>query len=452
MTGAYREKGQVLLLCVLTDLALVWAALHLATLTRVNSLHYLDYALLQRDRAIVLLVFAAALLFLDTYRTERLTDRFDSVYYTWAALLVALLSVLFLTILAPRDLRVMSRREILLGSAFSFVLLGMWRAIAASIVARVPSYYLKFCVIGPPDEAARIADAINRARWIHGEACCRTPDALGDATPGNSQPKSLAEDAILVPDHTDRDALSNLTDLCTSRFRRTFLYPGLHEVLMFEHRRLVSVAGIPLLQLRGPGSATNYVRVKRLMDITAALAGLLLSLPLSIAAAIAVKLTSPGGIFFTQERLGKDGKPFFIYKFRTMTAAKQEYDDMGRPVPTSQGDARVTRVGRFLRKHRIDEIPQLFNVLIGDMSLVGPRPLWKDFFDQITLEEQVLVERRLMVRPGVTSLSHVLGAYDSEHRDRLRYDALYINNLSLATDLRVLFATVRIVLSGRGAL
>jgi lipopolysaccharide/colanic/teichoic acid biosynthesis glycosyltransferase len=168
-----------------------------------------------------------------------------------------------------------------------------------------------------------------------------------------------------------------------------------------------------------------------------------------VAAAAAIKLSSPGPIFYTQQRLSKGGRPFTIYKFRSMYDGAPLLDESGH-VLAQKDDPRITPVGRLLRKHRIDEIPQLYSVLMGDMSLVGPRPVWKEYYDQqrTTLP---LFDRRLVVRPGLTSLSHVLGGYSSTPEDRLRYDLVYINTLSMDVDLRVLLSTVRIVLSGKGA-
>jgi lipopolysaccharide/colanic/teichoic acid biosynthesis glycosyltransferase len=107
-------------------------------------------------------------------------------------------------------------------------------------------------------------------------------------------------------------------------------------------------------------------------------------------------------------------------------------------------------VGRFIRKHRIDELPQLYSVLKGDMSLIGPRPAWREFYT-VNGERMPLLDLRLAVRPGLTCLSHVLGSYESEPADRLMYDLLYISTLSLITDLRIMVGTVRIVISGKGA-
>jgi lipopolysaccharide/colanic/teichoic acid biosynthesis glycosyltransferase len=138
-----------------------------------------------------------------------------------------------------------------------------------------------------------------------------------------------------------------------------------------------------------------------------------------------------------------------MYKFRSMLAGKELKDEAGH-VLAREDDPRITPVGRIIRRHRIDEIPQLFNVLKGDMSLIGPRPAWREFYE-INGQRIPLMEQRLAVRPGLTCLSHVLGSYSSEPEDRLTYDLLYLSTFSFITDLRILVGTIRIVLSGKGA-
>jgi len=192
-----------------------------------------------------------------------------------------------------------------------------------------------------------------------------------------------------------------------------------------------------------------YLTVKRGMDIAVAATGLFLALPLCIIVGIAIAVTSPGGILYSQERIGMGHRPFRIYKFRSMRADLELKDDTGH-VLAQENDPRITPVGHFIRKHRIDEIPQLFNVLKGDMSLIGPRPAWSEYYDT-NRADLPMIDRRLMVRPGLTSLSHTLGGYDSDPADRLRFDLVYISTLSFFTDMRILAATIRIVLSGKGS-
>ncbi len=187
--------------------------------------------------------------------------------------------------------------------------------------------------------------------------------------------------------------------------------------------------------------------MKRSVDILTASAGHLMTSPICIATALAVKFSSPGPIFYSQERMGLNGKHFNLYKFRSMvTDAEQQTG----PVWARVNDDRVTPVGRFIRKHRVDEIPQLLNVLKGDMSLIGPRPERPHFHEEFCAKWP-LFARRLAIRPGVTSLSHVLGSYDSDPEDRLRYDLMYISSFSPVVDMKILVATVRVVLGAKGA-
>jgi sugar transferase (PEP-CTERM system associated) len=188
---------------------------------------------------------------------------------------------------------------------------------------------------------------------------------------------------------------------------------------------------------------------KRLLDIVAASIGLILGLPLMVLVALAVRLDSPGPILFRQERIGRSHKPFTIAKFRSM----RDDAEKDGPVWATQGDVRVTRVGRFIRNTRLDELPQLWNVLIGDMSLVGPRPEREMFVRQL-LETSPYYGQRLVVRPGLTGWAQIKAPYASsfeESIEKLKYDLYYIKNMSLFLDISILLSTARIVLLGRGA-
>ena len=188
---------------------------------------------------------------------------------------------------------------------------------------------------------------------------------------------------------------------------------------------------------------------KRLLDIAAASVGLILALPFMMLVAAAVKLDSPGPVFFSQERMGRGRRPFRVYKFRSMrTDAEKD-----GPRWAQQEDPRVTRVGRFIRTTRLDELPQLWNVLIGDMSLVGPRPERELFVKQL-LEVSPYYSQRLVVRPGLTGWAQIKAPYASsfeESIEKLKYDLYYIKNMSLFLDISILLSTARIVLLGRGA-
>jgi sugar transferase (PEP-CTERM system associated) len=188
---------------------------------------------------------------------------------------------------------------------------------------------------------------------------------------------------------------------------------------------------------------------KRLLDVLVAAAGLIVALPLMLLVALAVRLDSPGPVFFRQERVGRGGRQFTVWKFRSMRIDAEA----GGARWAVEGDPRITRVGRFIRKTRLDELPQLWNVLVGDMSLVGPRPERQMFVDQLK-EQCPWYEQRLVVRPGLTGWAQVKAPYAStfeESIEKLKFDLYYIKNLSLFLDISILLSTARIVLLGRGA-
>lgn len=216
-----------------------------------------------------------------------------------------------------------------------------------------------------------------------------------------------------------------------------------------------------------------YRHFKRVTDLVLASLGLALTWPLWGLVALAVKLDSPGPVFFRQERLGKDGKPFRILKFRTMFNDAEKYG----PQFACHNDARITRAGRFLRKTRLDELPQLFNILKGDMSFIGPRPEREVFIREFQQPVPHLQEGRraadkqgchvlcgykeripyysyrLLVKPGITGWAQVMHTYASdlaETKEKLQYDLYYIKNMSLFLDLAILLKTIRIVLFGSG--
>ena len=204
--------------------------------------------------------------------------------------------------------------------------------------------------------------------------------------------------------------------------------------------------------LFSPGNAGSrfFLIYKRSASLISSIIGLLLSLPLLPFVVLAIKLSSPGQVLYRQSRVGRDGVVFRCYKFRTMRSDAEA--DSG-PTWAMDDDPRITRVGRFLRKTRIDEIPQLINVLRGDMSLVGPRPERPEFV--AALKEQIpYYHLRHAVRPGITGWAQVLYKYGSsveDAKEKLRYDLYYIKNSSVGLDLLIFLNTIKIVLLGRGA-
>ncbi len=194
----------------------------------------------------------------------------------------------------------------------------------------------------------------------------------------------------------------------------------------------------------------RYLRAKRVMDLTLTIAALPLVIPILVVSGIAIRVDSPGPALFIQERIGQHGRHFRVYKLRTMVANAEELKATTLDSHTvhfkTLDDPRITRVGKVLRKTSLDELPQLFNVLRGEMSLVGPRPTSLGLATYETWHE-----RRLDVPPGVTGLWQVRGRNAMTFDERVMLDLEYIDTMSLATDLKLLGATVLVVLQGKGA-
>lgn len=185
-----------------------------------------------------------------------------------------------------------------------------------------------------------------------------------------------------------------------------------------------------------------FYTLKRGFDILVCLSALAVIWPILAAIAIIIKLESKGPAIFRQQRAGKDGKPFTFYKFRTM---RIDADPFG-PSPKSREDPRLTRVGRILREYSLDELPQLVNILRGDMSVVGPRPL---YLSQVS-EWSERQRRRLLVKPGLTGLAQVSGRAQLTREDKLELDIQYVETASFLTDMRIMLATTAYILSRKG--
>lgn len=226
-----------------------------------------------------------------------------------------------------------------------------------------------------------------------------------------------------------------------------FISPDLYH-LMTSGARISNVAGEPLIDISRTEMSQSTVNIKRMSDVVISALTLILISPILLAVAIAVKLSSKGPVIYSQERIGFHKKPFRIYKFRSMTTDAET----SGPALSSLNDPRITPVGRFIRKYRLDELPQFWNVIKGDMSLVGPRPEREYYIRQIVARAPYysLIHQ---VRPGITSWGMVKFGYASDIDgmiERLRYDILYIENVSFSVDMKIIFYTFRTIITGQG--
>ena len=252
-------------------------------------------------------------------------------------------------------------------------------------------------------------------------------------------PENRMDEIAITLSLADYDRLEQIVDWCEKSGVHTKFIPD-YNSLIPSKPYTEDILGLPVINIRYvPLSNTLNWWIKRLVDFVGALAAIVLFSPVMIGAAIAIKVSSKGPIIFKQERIGLHNKPFQMYKFRSMVQQTDEEEKKGWTV---KNDPRVTKVGAFLRKTSLDELPQLFNILKGDMSLIGPRPERPQFVEQYK-EEIPRYMIKHQVRPGMTGWAQVKGYRgDSSIRKRIECDIYYIENWTLGMDIKILFMTV----------
>lgn len=255
------------------------------------------------------------------------------------------------------------------------------------------------------------------------------------------------EEVIIAIGSGDHEILELILNALEGTQTEVKIIPDIYDILSGSVR-MSSIYGAPLIEIDSRIMPTWQRSLKRTVDWAASLLALLFLAPVFLLIGIMVKFSSQGPVFYLQERIGRYGRPFKIIKFRTMI---QNAEKSG-PQLSKDDDPRITRVGKFLRKSRLDELPQFINVIKGDMALVGPRPE-REHFIELIMQKAPHYRHLQKVRPGITSWGQVKYGYAEnveEMIQRLRFDLIYIENMSIALDIKILFYTILTVLKGRG--
>ncbi len=255
------------------------------------------------------------------------------------------------------------------------------------------------------------------------------------------------EEIILAIESHEHKQIQKILEQLGSYNVSVKVIPDMYDVLLGKVK-MSSLFGEPLIQISHELMPPWQAHTKRFIDVGLSIIAIILFLPLYIFLMIGVKLSSKGPVFYSHQRIGRYGKPFNIYKFRSMYVDSEKHG----PALSSKNDSRITKFGKFMRKSRLDELPQFFNVIIGDMSLVGPRPERQYFIDQIYKKAPYVLHLQ-KVRPGITSWGQVKFGYAEnveEMIERLKYDIVYIENMSLYVDLKIMIYTIKIILQIQG--
>jgi exopolysaccharide biosynthesis polyprenyl glycosylphosphotransferase len=259
--------------------------------------------------------------------------------------------------------------------------------------------------------------------------------------------KYQIEEIIIAIESSEHEEINNIIALLDNYNVKTKVIPDMYDILTGSVK-MYSINNTPLIEISNNLIKDWEKNIKHFMDIIISTTALIILSPLCLFLIISIKLTSKGPVFYSHYRVGRYGKPFKIYKFRSMHVNSEQ----NGPKLSSKNDKRITSIGKFMRKARLDEIPNFFNVLKGDMSLVGPRPERKYFIDKI-IEKAPQYTLLHKVKPGITSLGQVKYGY-AENVDqmikRLRYDLIYMENMSIFFDLKILIYTLATIIKRNG--
>ncbi|MBW2995515.1 sugar transferase [Candidatus Woesearchaeota archaeon] len=413
----------------------------------------------------ILTLYIFVFYFVDIYDLFKIKDTFR--YTLTIFLCVTIVSLVSSSILFFFPKYIIGRRVIVIHAPFVIAFLLLWRFIFINLVQKREKLF-RLALIGKSELISNVFDELSHMRisdFQITQICVTGTDQEEKTNLHNSVPEfiSFHEDIddllknedfdILAFDYTQGEiSKEEMHRILELRFQDKFIYdfPSFYEELSgkvplsyIDSRWLLSEE-----ELQGKISK-SFLRLKRLLDILFSATFLILTLPLYLFIAPAIKLDSKGKVFFAQERLGLRKQPFICYKFRTM---KMEAEKETGPKWSSKDDPRITRVGKILRKIRLDELPQLWNILKGEMSFVGIRPERKYFADRLA-ELIPYYDLRFLVKPGLTGWAQVNHGYsgsEEEQHEKFQYELFYLKKMSIFLDFFIIFKTIKTVIKRKG--
>jgi len=420
---------------VFADLILIHVAYILAFLVRYNwtlpEFNFRPYVISAP------FITVAALIYFDVFGLLKFYRK--SLQEMALTLLKSIFLLSITTVTITYYLRGFSFPRLILAIApvFQFILLLIWNGTVLSVRKKF-SVDLRLMVIGERSELKAIIEKV-------GHSLRKAKLHIHYVIPSDETGKALKRlkdvDEVFISDSvSDEDKMKVITE-CLVRKKTVYIVPRLFEISL-SSARMVQFEDMPAFMVDRLGLTVEQRFFKRLFDIVLSLFGIVITSPLMIIIAILIRATSKGPAIYRQTRITVGNREFKMLKFRTMYENAEEKTG---PVLSSDDDPRVTKVGRVLRNLRLDELPQLFNVLKGDMSFVGPRPERPFFVEQYSRDIPEYIHRYL-VKAGMTGYAQIYGKYDTSAVDKLKYDLLYIRDYSLMLDIKLILQTIKVLL------
>ena len=422
------------LIVILIDLCIVLGSIWFSFNLLGTSGRLIDYSYnLQAFETVLPLIVVFYLFYIYVFGLYNDTrNRLPQVIYTVFLISIALMmSIMATCFLVSYQALSFPRSVILLSACFYFIFLALWRAVVWK-AAKKRHGVKNVCIIGDKEGMLSKGLVYKHQDIYHIRYSCRENDP-------DLQRKINNSDEIFISSNVTGDVRERIIDWCVEENKEVYFVPKYTDISIMNSV-LKKTDDIPTFNISKLELSMEERFVKRCFDLFFASVGFILALPVGLVLAALVKMDK-GPAFYSQERLTKDGRKFKVHKFRTMVPHAEK---LSGPVLAGEDDPRITRVGRFIRAIRMDELPQILNILKGDMSIVGPRPE-RPFFASQFEGDVPEYRHRLKVKAGLTGLAQIMGKYNTDASQKLRYDLIYINKYSLFQDFLIVLKTVKIL-------
>lgn len=422
------------ILLIFGDLCCIQVATFLAILIQNTTMRSMqvDFHIRLTVLLSIFLIFFFNIYGLFSLIRKRLSEIFLNLIVAVGNIFIAAMAVTFFL----RDFEY-SRVVIIYSAVFGFILLMLWQYVMHKIELKhlpIPTVF----IAADKEEQAKLKAKIRKTYGLEKS----TLKFISTDNEVNNTKEIESSDIVLIGESLPVEIKEHILRLANEKKKMVILVPTLYEISCSK-MYLWQIDDLPTQRVSRMLLTLEQRILKRTLDIVVSVISLILLSPIMLITAVIVKLDSPGPIIYSQVRVGRFGKEFKVHKFRSM---RQDAEAKTGPVLAGENDPRITKFGHFMRATRLDELPQLFNVLKGEMSIVGPRPE-RPFFVEQFIKEKPEYAYRHNVKPGITGLAQIAGKYNTTAYDKLIYDLIYIQEVSIKTDLIIMLQTLKVLIT-----